>query len=1056
MSLLHATWLETLDETVNFNCPALFLWVDTWTIKKENINNFQTANHPSTFSSQQLRTWLNKKNLLKDSMIDATASITLPSQTLYKKKNQLKSDDLKELSIIPLQAGEAITEKCECWPWKIEGLALTALEASRWLTKLPLSSKDSDFGDEILWWTHLQRWSLKIIAEGLWLPEIKCSQHKKSPYQGRWTPLLTQENERKRLEQFAKTMPLVTSSAVAWIKKNDNKQSLDGKNPLASFRPKHNRLQVINVLTDIVDAQLRVDFHPQNNNLDPLLTAWQKALGSNDALLILSNEDSERLAKTSTNWKGTFSSHIQPAKTCLKLNAPINDENDWLLEFFLQAEADPEILIPAKTIWEKESTPIEIGHIIIEQPSVLLLEGLGRTLNIFPAIEKGLETATPIASKLSPAEAFVLIKKTSHQLRDIGISVILPKSLSKGLASRLGISINAELQANSTGTFLGENLDWNWELMIGGMTLSMKEFTSLTKKNSPLVNHKGTWVELRSQDLKNAERFFLNPPSLKLDDALSLTAIQGNTLFTLPVHLIQSGPRLKKVLEKYHHHKEADALPAPKGFQGELRPYQERGLGWLAFLYRFDQGACLADDMGLGKTIQVLAFIQYLKINNELKKPILLIAPTSVLTNWKRETLTFTPQISLMEHYGSKRCSNKEELKTSIKNIDIFLTSYGLVYKDSELLKEIDWQGIIIDEAQAIKNPQSKQSLKLRELSKNLKNNPLRIALTGTPIENRINEIWSLMNFLNPKVLGEESFFNQRYKLPIEHYADISSLKDLKARISPFILRRSKTDKSVISDLPEKVQINEWIILSEEQKKLYNKTVEKALNEIQSLPVGKRQGRSLALLIRLKQICNHPALILKETNISKDFLERSNKVQRLDEILDQIIESNDRALIFTQFVEWGYLLQTYLEKKWDFKIPFLNGSTSKVNRQNMIDSFQKDPRGPKIFILSLKAGGLGLNLTRANHVIHIDRWWNPAVENQATDRAYRIGQKKTVIVHKFISLGSLEEKINQMLKSKSTLAEDILSTGDNWIGKLHIEKLKELVKLEQTDSDFQQ
>jgi SNF2 family DNA or RNA helicase len=595
--------------------------------------------------------------------------------------------------------------------------------------------------------------------------------------------------------------------------------------------------------------------------------------------------------------------------------------------------------------------------------------------------------------------------------------------------------------------------------MIGGVTLNLRDLEKLSAKRSPLVQHKGAWIELRPSDLKNAERFCAADPGLSLDDALRLTASEGgDTFHRLPVHAFTAGPRLQTVLEQYHQQKAPDPLPAPEGFAGQLRPYQERGLGWLAFLHRFDQGACLADDMGLGKTIQLLAFLQHLKAEQELKRPVLLVAPTSVLTNWKREAHAFTPELQVREHYGPRRPSTPEVLKKALKDVDLVLTSYGLLQRDSELLETVDWQGVVIDEAQAIKNPNAKQSMAARDLGRPSRGSKggsrFRIALTGTPVENRVSELWALMDFLNPKVLGDEPFFRQRYRLPIERYGDMASLRDLKGRVGPFILRRLKTDKSIISDLPEKVELSEWVGLSPEQRKLYNRTVEESLDAIARAPLGQKHGQVLALLTKLKQVCNHPALLLGEKandaiagNGASGFASRSAKVQRLEEILEEVIDAGDRALLFTQFAEWGQLLKAHLERKWRQEVPFLYGSTSKTERQAMVDRFQEDPRGPQLFLLSLKAGGVGLNLTRASHVFHIDRWWNPAVENQATDRAYRIGQQNRVLVHKFITSGSVEEKIDLMIREKSKLANEIVGSGEDWLGGMDVGQLKELVSL---------
>ncbi|NBO66792.1 MAG: DEAD/DEAH box helicase, partial [Acidobacteria bacterium] len=420
------------------------------------------------------------------------------------------------------------------------------------------------------------------------------------------------------------------------------------------------------------------------------------------------------------------------------------------------------------------------------------------------------------------------------------------ESLSGGLASRLGLAIEAELPTSSRGFTLGEGLSWRWQFMIGGVTLTLRDLESLSARRSPLVQHKGAWIELRPNDLKHAERFCAADPSLSLDDALRLTATDGETFHRLPVHRFEAGPRLLAVLDQYHQQKAPDPLPAPEGFSGQLRPYQERGLGWLAFLHRFDQGACLADDMGLGKTIQLLAFLQHLKAEQELRRPVLLVAPTSVLTNWKREAAGFTPELMVKEHYGPRRPSSEAALRKALEGVDLVLTSYGLLQRDSELLETIDWQGMVIDEAQAIKNPAAKQSQAARDLGRPGRGGRFRIALTGTPVENRVSEIWALMDFLNPRVLGDEAFFRQRYRLPIERYGDMSSLRDLKARVGPFILRRLKTDRSIISDLPEKLELREWVGLVPEQRKLYSRTVEESLDAISRAPLGQKHGQVLA------------------------------------------------------------------------------------------------------------------------------------------------------------------------------------------------------------------
>ncbi len=1041
MSLLHATWLPAVPagSFAKGKAPSagLLIWADTWRVAEPVQPGAEAPLHPLGLDLDELATWLDDNNFWSEDLRQASATLTLPSRQQGAKGT--KTSHSAAWSGLPMQAGEPLPKEISWWPWQVEGWLLKPGPAAEWLTLLPLSGfAEAGLADDLRWWAHLQRWCLSLIARGRWLPDA-------GEGKATWRPLLNREDDRRRLEDLAGQMPQVVAAA-----------STDSH--LACGRPRSNRLFVASLVEKLVDGQLRTAFAPGGEGLDPLLAAWEAGLANHDGKLELDEEDSERLGIASHHWREAVAGKVAPARACLELFTPPEGEELWDLRFGLQAEADPSLRVAAGLVWAAGDKPLALGELSLEQPGALLLEGMGRALLAFEPIERGLDAATPEAMQLTPAEAFVLVRTAAAKLRDVGVGVVLPSSLSGGLASRLGLAITAELPEKSRGFTLGESLEWRWDFMIGGVTLTLKDLERLSAKRSPLVQHKGVWIELRPLDLKNAEKFCAAEPPFHLDDALRITGNEGETLQRLPVHAFNSGPRLQAVLEQYHQQKAPDPLPAPPGFAGQLRPYQERGLGWLAFLHRFDQGACLADDMGLGKTIQLLAFIQHLKAEEELKRPVLLVAPTSVLTNWKREAAAFTPDLEVREHYGPRRPNTDAALKKALKGVDLVLTTYGLLQRDSELLESVDWQGVVIDEAQAIKNHNAKQSMAARDLGRPGRGGKggsrFRIALTGTPVENRVSELWALMDFLNPKVLGDEPFFRQRYRLPIERYGDMSSLRDLKGRVGPFILRRLKTDKSIISDLPEKVELSEWVGLAPEQKKLYNTTVEQSLDAIARAPLGQKHGQVLALLTKLKQICNHPALALKEDpeaaaqgEAASSFAARSAKVQRLEEILEEVIEAGDRALLFTQFAEWGHLLKAHLERKWRQDVPFLYGNTSKVERQAMVDRFQDDPRGPQLFLLSLKAGGVGLNLTRASHVFHIDRWWNPAVENQATDRAYRIGQQNRVLVHKFITSGSVEERIDRMIKEKSKLAEEIVGSGEDWLGGLEMGQLKELVAL---------
>ncbi|HEA70770.1 MAG TPA: DEAD/DEAH box helicase [archaeon] len=497
-----------------------------------------------------------------------------------------------------------------------------------------------------------------------------------------------------------------------------------------------------------------------------------------------------------------------------------------------------------------------------------------------------------------------------------------------------------------------------------------------------------------------------------------------------------------------------EEIPCPRSFNGELRHYQEVGLTWMGNMTKYNFGLCLADDMGLGKTIQIIAFLLYLKKrfpNNP--GSVLIICPTSVLFNWHRELNKFAPDLEVVLHHGAKRGKDASKIPEFLKPHRIYLTSYGTIRNDIDFLETINFSGVIIDESQNMKNYASKQTKAINRLQ-----SQYRICLSGTPIENRLLELWSLFNFLNPGLLGSKKEFQEKYTIPIERFQNKDAIENLKLIISPFILRRVKTDKKIINDLPKKNEIKLYLELNEEQIKFYQELVENTLKEIDqpSLDKKRKSGLILGLLVKLKQICNHPyqylkiklSQIKKEEEL-KEIISLSPKLERLVEMTEEVVSNGEKVLIFTQFTQMGTILHDTLEYKHKFKILYLHGGVPEKKRRVIVDEFQsKDITSPSILILSLKAGGTGLNLTQGTTVIHFDRWWNPAVEDQATDRAYRIGQKSVVNVFKFIMHGTIEEKIDVLLEEKRELANKIVSsTGESWISDLNTEKLRELLVL---------
>ncbi|HBY81641.1 MAG TPA: ATP-dependent helicase, partial [Cyanobacteria bacterium UBA11148] len=740
-------------------------------------------------------------------------------------------------------------------------------------------------------------------------------------------------------------------------------------------------------------------------------------------------------------------------RTCFVLQPPESGEENWRLDYCLQAVDDADFLVNAKTIWRQPLERLEYQGRTIELPQETLLKGLGLASRLYPPIESSLHERCPQFCELTPVEVYEFIKASAWRLQDSGLGIIMPPSLTPGAGSkRLGVSISAEVASQKKNERLGLQslLKFNWELAIGEQTISKQEFDRLMALRSPLVEVNGEWIALQPSDVRAAQGMFVasqDEMTLRVEDALRLSTGDTTTLAKLPVVHFEASGALQELITNLTSNQSIKLIETPASFQGTLRPYQIRGVSWLAFLERWGMGACLADDMGLGKTPQLLAFLLYLKEQDALEEPTLVVCPTSVLGNWEREVKKFAPTLKTLVHHGDKRSKGKVFAK-AVKDKHLVITSYPLVYRDATTLQEVSWRGVVLDEAQNIKNPSAKQSQAVRQIVETYHGTSLqfRISLTGTPVENRLSELWSILDFLNPGYLGNQQFFQRRFAMPIEKFGDRDSLQTLRSLVQPFILRRLKTDKDIIQDLPEKQEMNVFCGLSSEQAALYQKLVDESLVEIESTDGIKRRGLILTLLLRLKQVCNHPAQLLKEKTLGD--AKRSGKLLRLQEMLEEAISEGDRALVFTQFAEWGKLLQPYLQKQLGGEILFLYGSTKKQQREEMVDRFQNDPEGPPILILSLKAGGTGLNLTRANHVFHVDRWWNPAVENQATDRAFRIGQTRNVQVHKFVCTGTLEEKINDIIESKKQLAEQTVDAGEDWITEMDTDQLRSLLLLD--------
>jgi len=812
--------------------------------------------------------------------------------------------------------------------------------------------------------------------------------------------------------------------------------------------------------------------------------AWLTGLLADQPQLRCSADKRPDLLRKVRGWVGSLQERGPSSqwRLCFRLEEPIDLSGlhdletpgpglVWQLTLALQSLDDPSLTIDAQEIWLLPSDSAMVDTHRIDKPQELLLSELARAARLFKPLETALGQSEPTTLSLTTNQAYEFLREVKPLLVEQGYGVHAPHWW-ESPQSRLGVRLRIDSDAHSLAgaspaaavsrVGLGTLVNYHWQVSLGDTSLSLPEFEKLASMRSPLVMIGGRWVEIRAEDIQSAVKFIRENPGgeMELGKAIRLAYAADTKQTGLPVLGMDVTGWAAAIFGDPSQNQQLPMLAAPEGFVGQLRPYQLKGLSWLSFLDRFGLGTCLADDMGLGKTIQFLAMLLHERdALAELARtggtdsgagipgPTLLIVPMSVVGNWLRESGRFAPQLRVMVHHGLERAKGEVLLGKALKN-DLVITTYALAYRDREHLDPIPWRRIALDEAQNIKNPQAKQTQAIRSLDA-----PRRVALTGTPIENRLSELWSIMDFLNPGLLGTLHEFRTRFAVPIERYRDSVKAKRLRAIVQPFVLRRLKTDPAVIADLPEKVETKDFCYLTPEQASLYEATVKTMLATAESSEGIQRRGVILAGLVKLKQICNHPHLFLKGKSVDEPVADaviapaRSGKCARLVEMLDEVVSSGGQALVFTQFRQMGILLANMLRHELDRDVLLLHGGTTAAQRDQIVASFQKGDAKHPILVLSLKAGGVGLNLTAANHVFHFDRWWNPAVESQATDRAYRIGQTRTVQVHKFVVAGTLEERIDQMIEQKQDLAANVIGSGETWLTELSLNQLRDVLTL---------
>jgi len=745
-------------------------------------------------------------------------------------------------------------------------------------------------------------------------------------------------------------------------------------------------------------------------------------------------------------------------RLCLQIHEPtageqkdgqdieIPDESTrWRLTLHLESAEREGVLLDAEEIWATSADVVTVDGRRVESPGELLLAELSRASRVYPLLERALGEEEPDHIELTTREAHRFLAEIGPLLREQGVGVIGPEWWGAP-SSRLGVLLHIdseEQREEEDAEGLQSDVDYRWTLAIGETEVTIAQLQQLAKGSSSLVRIGGRWVEIRPEDVAAAARFLRENPGgeMAVGELMRLAFASDVESTGVEIAGVEATGWVGRLLGLDGAEQRLDFEKQPEGLKGELRPYQLRGLAWLAFLEQFGLGACLADDMGLGKTVQVLGLLvrERQLAGGQSRGPTLVAAPMSVVGNWRREAARFAPELDALIHHGVERLSGDSFVEDAQQR-DIVITTYALVHRDLEDLKRVPWRRVVLDEAQSVKNPAAKQSRAVHALTA-----PRRVALTGTPVENRLSELWSIMDFCNPGYLGTAHEFRRRFSVPIERRHDPRRGDQLRRLVRPFVLRRLKTDPTVIADLPEKLESKEYCALTSEQAALYEAAVGRMLDEVDRAEGMRRRGAVLATLVRLKQICNHPAQALGADDTGLPTAGRSGKTARIVEMLDEALSTGDQALVFTQFREMGKLLVKILTHDLDREVLFLHGGTTQTAREAMIERFQQG-KAP-IFVLSLKAGGLGMNLTAATHVFHFDRWWNPAVENQATDRAYRIGQTRAVQVHKFIVAGTLEERIDEMIEQKMELAENIIGAGESWLTELSTGELRDLLSL---------
>ena len=841
--------------------------------------------------------------------------------------------------------------------------------------------------------------SLYLAKNGAIMPQLL--EVAKSTFRVRWLPAIMNEEVKAQFDILAKNLP------PTLLKVNIGKEERQ-QTPAEAL----NTLCALFIGFAVAEGASFEDF-----GIAKLFSSYDSSLPIGTPMVQYFKDETPQLIQL---WLNNFYVTHKDHVPLLKVEE--NEDDGFDISIMVEnRKAELEAPVPLSHVFKKQK---------FESVKFDVLKDLMLLSDYFPELNRVVESQGEKHLSFNSVDFVTVMLKTLPALGLFGIRILLPKGLKhlvRPQASLLAKKKSSGNKAVSTFIRFQDLVDFDWQIALGNQFLTVKDFEKMVKGLKGIVKLNGEYILIEEEDLRKMYKKLENPPNLT-----------GLDLFKTVLAEEYDGVKIgltKEAAAFIQTYIQPDSVPLPMGLQATLRPYQVSGYEWMLKITRLGFGSLLADDMGLGKTLQVITTLLKYKEEGMIgdDKKALVIVPTSLLTNWRKEIEKFAPSLRATVYHGQKRIFDMHDA-------DVVITTYGIARNEEDMLKKCKWYCTIIDEAQNIKNPDTDQTKSV----KNIKSD-IRIAMSGTPVENRLSEFWSILDYTNKGYLGALKRFNDDFSKPIQRDHDQKQAALFKKITAPFMLRRLKSDRSIIADLPDKIENNQYASLTAEQAAVYQNVVEQSMKIIydEGDPLS-RQGLVLKMITALKQICNHPYQFLKKGKRDPNL---SGKTEMLFSLLDNIHENGEKTLIFTQYREMGDLLSDFIVDKYGNKPLFLHGGTARPQRDAMVEAFQNDP-SVSTFILSLKAGGTGLNLTAASNVIHYDLWWNPAVEAQATDRAYRIGQKNNVMVYRMITQGTFEEKIDDMLKMKKHLADMTVSVGENWIGNLTNSDLKALVALE--------